>query len=369
MNPLPRMKKDAIKKIKHLHTAFKESLILRAVVTLGIALLLAEYFYIYGQGVAPEGQLFDLRLAITLTLVEVPLVMFGGVIASVIINESRKHAKEIGEEVGKQLKKVQSNDEEKKENHTKELNDKIFKRLATVSIREGSRNDDYGLYVKKDNSQDDSRFTSIIYTRTDHTAIPLDKLPSTYYIWALRHLEDEEYSDKILKPFFELQDLIKQYNAERNLYRQTVEEQIENTINESFGDCSIYPKTIRNRLDVELFTKNPSQRFDDLIIDRISNHYGIMPRGYPMEHPYIICETITEEQLERFKTILNSIMDSEGFLNTNRVQEILLFKKIEPLLKELGIKFHLLSEELGASGSIIKGKCKWEETNLSSDIH
>jgi hypothetical protein len=329
-----------------------------ALVFIGLALLLWSH-----------GHYFEARLGITLTLVEIPIIVFGAVVANLILNESRKHAQEIGEEVGKQLKKVQGMDTTKKENHTKELNEKIFKRLATISVRESSRHGDYGLYVKKDNAQDDPRYTSIIYTKTDRTVIPLDRLPSTYYAWALRHLEDEEYSDKILKRFFELMDLVTQYNEERRLYRQSIEEMIDVEISKSFDDFSSFPKTIRERLEVETLTKYADERFRDLIIDRISNNYGIIPRGYPMEPPYVISNSITDIQLEKFKAILNTIMESKEFQSANQTLDILLFKRIDPLFSELAIKFHLLSDELGASGAIIRGKCKWEETNLSSDTH
>ena len=214
------------------------------------------------------------------------------------------------------------------------------------------------MYVKKDETQDDLRFANIIYAKTDDTVIPLDKLPNVFYEWALKHLEHKEYSDKILKPFNQLQEWIDQYNKKETTQRETLEKQIDKVVNESFKDCTIYPKTIRKRLESEIFVENHDHRFGDLIIDRISNHYAIMPRGYPIEHPYIICESITTEQLESFKTILNSIINSEEFLHTDSEQNILLFKKIEPLLKELGNNFQRLSAELGATGSIIEGNCK-----------
>jgi hypothetical protein len=327
-----------------------------AIVFVGLAFLLWSH-----------GHLFEARLGITLAVVEIPIIVFGAVVANLILRESLSRVKEIEEGTRRALEKVQGKDTTKRENHTKELNEKLFKRLATITIREDSRHGDYGLYVEKDNSQDDARFASIKYAREDRTVIPIDKLPVIHYVWALRHLEHEDYSNNILKPFFELQELINQYNEEQRLYRQTIEEKIENVISKSFEDCSIFPKAIRERLDIEMLRENSNQKFDDLIIDKISNHYGIMPRGYPPEHPFIICKTISEKQLEQFKTILKSIIYSKEFLDTNKIQSTLLFKRIDPLLKELSFKLHLLSDELGASGSVIKGKCQWEETNLSSD--
>src|SRR5579863_7632189 len=175
-------------------------------------------------------QIFDTKLGVTLVIVEIPIALIAGFIISTIFNESRKHAKEIGEEVGKQLEKVQNKDDGfNKENHAKELNEKIFKRLSTISMREDKYHN-YGLYVKKNDALDDPRFANIIYSITDDTVIPLDKLPNVYYEWALKHLEHEEYSDKILKPFNQLQEWIKQYDETETIQRNMLEEQIDKVV-------------------------------------------------------------------------------------------------------------------------------------------
>ena len=245
-------------------------------------------------------------------------------------------------------------DKQDKRKHTEELNKKIFKRLTTLTIRE-DRNGDYNLYVSKDEQYDDPIYHNILYTKSDERVLPLDKLPRPYFDWAFKHLEHKEYDDKMLKPFKKLEQLIEKYNQKEKKYRKTLEEKIDSVLSESF-DCTIRVKTIRERLEQE-FIQKPNHSFTDLIIDKISNHYGIMPKGYPIEAPYMICDTITNEQLEQFKDILNSILISDEFLTTNKTQMQIL-KEFEVIYKELKNNFKYLSDELEASGSIIEGNCK-----------
>lgn len=245
---------------------------------------------------------------------------------------------------------------EKKEEHTHELNEKIFKRLATLAIRQDTK-DNSKLYVDKSEQHDDPRYSNIIYTKGDSTVILLDKLPQPYYDWAFKHLEHEEYADNILKPFKKLEKLIQEYNEIERKYRKVLEDAIESKLNESFSDCTIYTKTIGHRIDREIWVENPEHRFADLIKDRFPEHEAIMPKGFPIEHPYIICKTITDEQLEQFKEILNSIMNSDEFLITNK-EQMKILNEMNTVHKLLKNNFKRLSDELDPSGSIIKGQCK-----------
>jgi len=153
-----------------------------------------------------------------------------------------------------------------------------------------------------------------------------------------------------------LEELIEAYNKKESEFRENLDKAIESKINESFSDCSIYTETIRHRIEREIWVENPEHRFADLIKDRISQHDAIMPRGYPVEHPYIICKTITDEQLEQFKEILKSIMTSDEFLNVDKQQNKIM-KEIDTIYRELRHNFQTLSDELKA-GVIIQGKCK-----------
>jgi len=94
---------------------FKESALLRAVTALIISIIVSYFFYSNGKILDQQSQLFDLKLAITLILVEVPSVMFSPIIARLIINE---HEKQL--EVTRLL--------EKKHN-AKKLNDDVFRKL------------------------------------------------------------------------------------------------------------------------------------------------------------------------------------------------------------------------------------------------
>jgi len=241
-----------------------------------------------------------------------------------------------------------------KKRHSQELNENFFQRLSTLTIREDVK-DNYKLYVSKNKEYDSPQYSNIIYTKNDNTVIPLEKLPQPYYDWGFKHLEHKEYNDKVLKPFKKLEKLLEKYNAVETQYRETLEQKIEKELNDSFEDCTMYVKTIRRRMESELL-EDPKRRFGDLIADRISQHYGIMPRGYPIQHPYIICKTITDDDLQQFKNILNSIMDSDEFLTTNKEQSKIL-EEINTIHRELKREFQTLSDELKA-GVIISGKCK-----------
>lgn len=97
---------------------FKESALLRAVTALIISIIVSYFFYSNGKVLDQQSQLFDLKLAITLILVEVPSAMFAPIIARLIINE---HEKQL--EATRLL--------EKKHN-AKKLNDDVFRKLVNL---------------------------------------------------------------------------------------------------------------------------------------------------------------------------------------------------------------------------------------------
>jgi len=90
----------------------REPTIFRAVVALGIAFILAVIFYQNGKSL-DIGQLFDLKLAITLALVEVPILMFTPIFGRIIFDEARKDA---------EAKKKLENEEEHKQDIVTLLN-------------------------------------------------------------------------------------------------------------------------------------------------------------------------------------------------------------------------------------------------------
>lgn len=91
--------------------------LLRAIITLIISSVMGYLFYNFGIDY-DHGQLLDLKLVITLVLVEVPLLMFTPVFARLILNEHEKHIEE---------KRIL----EKKHN-AKKINENVFRNLIRV---------------------------------------------------------------------------------------------------------------------------------------------------------------------------------------------------------------------------------------------
>ena len=89
----------------------------RAVIALIISSVIGYFFYTFGKDY-DHGQLLDLKLAITLVLVEVPSVMFSPIIARLILNEHEKRIEE-------------KRTLEKKHN-AKKINDNVFRKLMYV---------------------------------------------------------------------------------------------------------------------------------------------------------------------------------------------------------------------------------------------
>lgn len=83
-------------------------------------------------------KLFDLSLAVTLAVVEIPIIVFGAIIANTILRESRKQAEEIGEEVGKQLGKIPVVGETREKENQKHIDDHcevLIKRFREYSAQ------------------------------------------------------------------------------------------------------------------------------------------------------------------------------------------------------------------------------------------
>ena len=90
-------------------------------IVLIISIIVGYFFYSNGKVLDQQSQLFDLKLAITLILVEIPSAMFAPIIARLIINEHEKRIQE-------------ARIIEKKHN-AKSLNDDVFRKLMyTICI-------------------------------------------------------------------------------------------------------------------------------------------------------------------------------------------------------------------------------------------
>ncbi len=150
--------------------------LLRAEIALGGAILFAVYFYNYSPS-WDHGQLLDLRLAITLVIVEVPLFMFTPILYRAIINESVAHA-----EVQKRL--------QDSEIHKKQLVEKIYKKLTTIQL----------YFVKDKAILQVERFEKWEPWHKDvepeNLYLSIDKLKESeypYFDYALEHLKEYDF--------------------------------------------------------------------------------------------------------------------------------------------------------------------------------
>jgi hypothetical protein len=174
----------------------KESTLMRATIALVIAIYLGLIFY--GSGKSEDiGQLLDLRLAITLAIVEIPLFMFTPILYRAILDESRKNA-----EATKRL-----SDEEK---HKIQLVNKIYKKLLTVKLQH-NQNQAF-LEVERYN---DDELNPIIKNQypADALYVPYDKLEYPYLGYAIEHLK--EYKEIYLR-WSSAVNLLDMFNKELN---------------------------------------------------------------------------------------------------------------------------------------------------------
>lgn len=110
-------------------------------------------------------EIFDTKLGITLVIVEIPIALIAGFIISTILNESRKHAKEIGEEVGKQIEKIpvvnitQTENQKHIDDHCETLIER-YKNIAGRALMSGILTE-LELY---DNLQDKEQLLQHFYT-------------------------------------------------------------------------------------------------------------------------------------------------------------------------------------------------------------
>ncbi len=145
--------------------------------------------------------LFDVKLGITLAVVEIPIIVFGASVANFILRESRQHAKEIGEEVGKQLKSQSKNDDVKKERHKRDLINLIFSKLADLTMTEHS-DGEISLELRK--SEEQIQQEEAFEGDEVYEYYVIADLPEPQLTWAFEHLKEYPKIDNLLEELFTL---------------------------------------------------------------------------------------------------------------------------------------------------------------------